>query len=201
MVLALLFVGTLTLLVARSCGDPGVDLLRAEVADSVAADWKARADADSVENVVLRERADFLARVYSTDSLTWAAEADEARARAARATRRASEVAADLTARLDSVGEALFAEYRAERDSIKAADESRIMSLEAERSALWLQRDELGALVDGLTSENTALRQSLDAAKASNEALRDAIAKGSRQNRLLKIGGAALLGLAVWGSL
>lgn len=145
--------------------------------------WEAVADTLAVENADLRTaHAAASADVAAlNDSLAVVREENarvraESAARIAQATRRASEVATDLQARLDSVGAALFADYQAEIEARDAERVRIIATLEADTAALSLALAEERALSAlRLQGWNTS-RAEIQALRAANDALRDAVA-------------------------
>lgn len=165
-----------------------------EVADSA----ESEARADSLRADSLQTAADSMARTYSADSLSWVRQRRQDRAQIARLASRASRTADSLSARLDSVGQALFAQFRNETDSIIAGKDAQIASLEAERASLWEQRETMAELVESLEGENDGLRETNEALRRANEALRRGLNSTGRQNRLLKLAGIGLAGLAVY---
>jgi hypothetical protein len=115
-----------------------------------------------------------------------------------RATRQAREASTALSASLDSAQAETFAAYEAARDSVDAANASTIANLEAETASLRIEVGLLGGEVVALREAFSAERARADNLQAANESLRRALAGQKRQGRLLKVGGAALLGLAIY---
>lgn len=153
------------------------------------ADLYARA-ADSIAVVrdsIARENA-VQAQAYADSSRLWSfrmADAQDraiaAAARAQGATLRASAVATDLAARLDSTSTALFVEYQTE---VAARDSAHMDELEAVRDQLvtvTADRDALVLVVSGLRAEVAAGGQQIQALAAANAALRDALAAKNRK--------------------
>ena len=172
-----------------------VALDRAETAEMAAQANLARADSAAAVSDRLRSVRDSIEAVYAIDSAQWASDRVASAQRIQAATARASAVATDLTAQLDSVQSALFARYTAERDSIESSLRADLESLELERNSLWRQREIMSGLVTSLEGEVDALRSANNDLLIANEELHAAIRAQGRENRLLKLGGTVLL---VW---
>jgi hypothetical protein len=177
--------------------------------DTTVADAHAAVAADSLASALAhRMVADSLARL---DSLHAAEDermrerheaeraADAARIREARA--RASEVATELTARMDSTEAALFAEHEAHRDSVDVAKDREIERLGTENAALTERTELLAAQVVALRHETAAALEGWAASRAQAEVLRSALRAQGRQNTLLRVGGLGLLALAGYQTL
>lgn len=166
-----------------------------ELADSATA-WGARADTWDAERRRLQGEYDALSATYSADSARWAARADSAQRRIDEATTRASRVATDLTARLDSVGRALFAEYRAERDSIDAARLTIIVDLRARTASLETRVASLVRVNRTTLDVLDARAEQITALEDYGAAMRRAYAAAARR-RWLERGGVLLLVVGV----
>jgi hypothetical protein len=161
--------------------DRSEDVDRALAAEATVATLRPLADALQTENAAR-------AVAYTADSARWAGERAEARAREAAAidrarlaTIRASAVATDLTARLDSTETALFAAYQAEVDSVVAGKDAVIASLGGRVSTLEDERTALLGVVGGLRSEVEVLGAIGTQLEAATEALHAALrAQGRR---------------------
>lgn len=168
--------------------------LYARVADSIAV----QRDSIALENARQAE-------AYTADSTRWEADRAEARAREAEAvdrarnaTIRASTVATDLTARLDSTETAMFREYQSERDSIDAATDGVVEAVRDQLVSVTEDRDSLRLLLFGKDEEIAALTSENAALRASIESLHDRIRGLEREGGLVKLGAIALVGVAVY---
>jgi hypothetical protein len=200
----LLFAATFGLLLAqRACDSSAVRVAKAEASihEEVADSAMARARVDSAATVALRDSLARMDSVLADSSKAWRAADAENRVRIASLIHRANDAREALSASLDSTGTALLAEYTATTDSIIAAKDETIESLVAERSLLWARIETGDELAAGLTDEVAALRGAIDGLERANASLRTGLDSAGRQNRLLKLGGTALLGLAIYDTL
>lgn len=216
------------LLAQRACDSSAVEVARAEAkvhedradfhearADSFHQVYladSARADSTAMVNEGLDAKLDTLTALRVADSTAAEADRREDRSRVAHATVTASEALDSLLAHADSIGVAHAATYVAARDSIDAAKDRENVRLNVE---LGSTKDELAGAherIDGLVVEVGDLRAAAMSARAeaaaeretsqslrrANASLRSGLDSAGRQNRLLKLGGTVLVGLAVY---
>jgi hypothetical protein len=163
-------------------------------------------DSTAVRVAMEREFAAFVALDSATAALAdssavWAARDSVARARAQAADRRASAVATELTARLDSTSTALFMEYQAATAEIIEAKDSTIAILEAERSALYATINthvEYEAALSASLAAERGLSAEYRAAWEAEQALR---VRAERRGGIARLGVLALAGLAIYQNL
>ena len=194
-VLAVVFGG---LLLLGNCNDGSEAEARAATLESAIPALQAQRDSARLRVAELETASAVKDRAYADSLQRWEADRARNRAQVAQATRRASEAAAALAPRLDSIGAALLAEYQAEVDAREDANAQIIASLEVEVEALRERIALRDSLIAGLRVEVDAERAISDQLTAANEALHDALrAKGRRQwgERLV---GVAAIGLAIY---
>ena len=146
----------------------------------------------------LRELVRASDSAYAADRIRWETERAQNRAEIAAAERNASDAAAALRPRLDSIGGALLAQYEAEVERERVNQRALVKTLDAEIVSLRTQVKRRDELIASLYAEIDISRQETDALRAANDALADALRARSRQATLLKVAGVGLLGLAVY---
>lgn len=216
------------LLAQRACDSSAVRVARAESAiheeradfhearaDSlheVSLADSARADSTAIVNEGLASKLDTLTALRVADSTAAEAERREDRSRVTQATVTASEALDSLLAHADSIGAVHAATYVAARDSIDAAKDRENVRLNVELGSTKGELAGAHERIDGLVVEVGDLRAAAMSARAEASAeretsaslrnavrsLRSGLDSAGRQNRLLKLGGVGLLGLAVY---
>lgn len=125
-----------------------------------------RADSLQTVNDSLHRADSLKLMAYSADSTRWAALLDSAQLRINAALvdyeaagHRASEVATDLVARMDSTENALFAQFRADIASQTQSASQIITSLQTQLQVTTEDRDSLRVQLFGVRTEVTGLRE------------------------------------------
>lgn len=194
---ALIILAVVAVLVAAGqCGarsSARADLL-AERADSLATVVADR-DASIARMAQDLARAD---SAYTADSVRWQAERAQNRAQIATAERSASEAAARLRPRLDSLSATILADYEAEVARERTAHRALVKSLDTEIASLRTQVKRRDELIAALYTRIDISNDRAAALAGANDALRAALRSRGRQNTLLKVAGIGLLGLAVY---
>jgi hypothetical protein len=177
-------------------GDDTEALIRAETAEARAADLQGLLDSLEASRATLA-REDSLREAELADSVAvYRARAQASRQREAAARARAAATATDVMARLDSVGQLEFQAHLDDDAEIEAATASQIADLQAEIVGLQLSRRSMEELYRAAVAASDTKSEIIEQQRIALMAKDDVIRSRGRQNTLLKIGGAALVG---WG--
>jgi hypothetical protein len=145
--------------------------------------------------------ADSLRTAYADSVAAWSAERATLRATAVRARARADSTASTLRATLDTTQARMLREIEASHRAEVAAIVAEAESHRAQVTALEVRVLSDSLVIDGYRHEIGAW-EALDAERQRIDSeLRDALRSRDRQNRLLRLGSIALIGLTAWRSL